>query len=235
MNTANFENIIGYENLYMINIQGEIWSCFYQKIMKQQLNEGGYYFVSLSKAGIKHKSSIHRLLGNQYIPNPENKPCIDHIDRNRTNNSLENLRWATVKENCNNTVNTIALKPVEVQVQRIEDIKQYKANWARWNSLKTGTVPLIPVPAKTRAEINEARLVINMTAEQIIKRDDSNKKYRDNANEEQRLKSLERAHQQRERAKESPELILKNREYQKIKAREYYARKKLLKTTTESI
>ena len=62
----------------------------------------GYYGLSLSENNITKRRSIHRLLALTFIPNPENKPCIDHIDRNTTNNNLFNLRWATYKENNNN-------------------------------------------------------------------------------------------------------------------------------------
>lgn len=50
---------------------------------------------------------VHRLVAETFIPNPENKPAIDHIDRNRDNNDVSNLRWVTIKENAYNQKNNI--------------------------------------------------------------------------------------------------------------------------------
>lgn len=50
---------------------------------------------------------VHRLVAETFIPNPENKPSIDHIDRNRANNDVSNLRWVTTKENAYNQKNNI--------------------------------------------------------------------------------------------------------------------------------
>lgn len=58
----------------------------------------GYLIVDLS--GIL--KSVHRLVAEAFIPNPENKPCVDHINGNRADNRVENLRWVSHKENCNN-------------------------------------------------------------------------------------------------------------------------------------
>ena len=47
---------------------------------------------------------VHRIVADTFIPNPQNKPFIDHIDTNRKNNRVENLRWCTHRENCNNSL-----------------------------------------------------------------------------------------------------------------------------------
>jgi len=97
-----FEPIKGYENYYRINRNGEIWSCHYAKIMTHITREDKYKFVSLSKDGVRSKCLIHRLLLLQYVENPENKPQVDHIDRNPANNDLSNLRWVTISEQRDN-------------------------------------------------------------------------------------------------------------------------------------
>lgn len=95
------DDVIGYEGLYKINRQGEVWSCSQRKMMIPQL-EKGYYWIKLRKDKQNYKGRIHRLLAIQYIPNPDNLTDVDHIDRNRSNNDLSNLRWTTHKENMNN-------------------------------------------------------------------------------------------------------------------------------------
>ena len=64
----------------------------------------GYLQVFLS--GSRNPQSVHRLVAKAFLPNPENKPCVDHINGNKQDNRVENLRWVTNKENTNNP-NTI--------------------------------------------------------------------------------------------------------------------------------
>ena len=91
-------NIIDYED-YLIFEDGEIFSIKRNKLLKPQFDSNGYKYYKLSKNNKPKNFTVHRLIAEYYIPNPENKPFVDHIDRNRTNNSISNLRWATISEN----------------------------------------------------------------------------------------------------------------------------------------
>lgn len=93
--------IQGYEN-YLIYPDGRVYSKKNDKFLKPG-NRHGYYHITLCKDGKPKTHFIHRLMGKHYIPNPNNKPVIDHINRIRNDNRIENLRWATVKENIDNT------------------------------------------------------------------------------------------------------------------------------------
>jgi len=68
--------------------------------LKGTITNAGYRRVCLSEK----QYYVHRILGELFIPNPENKPCIDHINRIRDDNRLENLRWATISENNYNRI-----------------------------------------------------------------------------------------------------------------------------------
>ena len=95
-----FKKIEGYDN-YSISLEGEVRNEKSGRILKPSLHKG-YYQVSLCKNGIRRQVRIHRLIADAFIPKKEGKDCVDHIDSNRSNNSLENLRWCSQKENCQN-------------------------------------------------------------------------------------------------------------------------------------
>jgi len=89
---------------YLVYEDGRVFSKKSRKMLKTCINRGGYHTVGLCKDGKDKHFKVHRLVAIAYIPNPDNKPQVDHIDRVRTNNHVSNLRWATNQENCQNTI-----------------------------------------------------------------------------------------------------------------------------------
>ena len=134
-----FEPLKGYESLYKINRLGHIYSCKQNKILKNQTNTNEYQYINLTLNGNVKKNYIHRLLGIQYIRCPschvvhdalEKRLEIDHIDRNRTNNSLANLRWVTHQENLNNKSNNIKNLSKEALRKRAFKLQVAKKRYA---------------------------------------------------------------------------------------------------------
>ena len=96
-----WRDVVGYENYEISNV-GRIRNKKTKKFLKPCKNNIGYLNVGLCKNGTQKTFRIHRLVGEAFIPNPENKPQIDHIDTNKTNNYYKNLRWVTPLENSQN-------------------------------------------------------------------------------------------------------------------------------------
>ena len=100
-----FKDIEGYEGLYQISNLGRVKSFprngTYKKmrVLKQSKNTQGYWFVNLSKNNKQKGKVIHRLIAIHFIPNPTNKPYINHKDSDRGNYAISNLEWVTGSEN----------------------------------------------------------------------------------------------------------------------------------------
>ena len=86
---------------YIVYDDGRVWSKWKKEFLKPILKDTGYYEVQLWKKCKRTHKPIHKLVAEAFIPNPENKPCIDHKNGDRTDNRVENLRWCTQPENNN--------------------------------------------------------------------------------------------------------------------------------------
>jgi hypothetical protein len=145
----DFEFIKGYENLYKINRNGDVYSCWYKKIIKSQETEDGYLFVKLSNENGCKKKRIHRLLGLQYLENPDNLPEIDHIDRDKKNNSINNLRWVSRVDNRNNRDDIIENLSEDKKKEREDKIRERAKLWAEKNRREKG--------CKIKAEMSKSK------------------------------------------------------------------------------
>lgn len=84
---------------YEVSDKGEIRNVNTGRILKLKPNERGYYYTNLSNESKYKTFRIHRLVAELFIPNPENKPEVNHKDGDKSNNSVDNLEWVTRREN----------------------------------------------------------------------------------------------------------------------------------------
>ncbi len=99
-----WKTIEGYPT-YEVSNQGRVKNATTNYLLRASLNSGGYEKVNLNKnIGAQFENHIvHILVAKAFIPNPNERPEVDHIDRNKTNNTVKNLRWLTIQQNGFNT------------------------------------------------------------------------------------------------------------------------------------
>lgn len=112
-------DILGYENIYKISNLGRVKSLSRklntfrgyritnERIMKPRKDKEGYLLVNLRLENVMTTFKIHRLVAIAFIPNPNNKPEVNHNDGDKTNNEYTNLIWSTSKENCHHKLQHI--------------------------------------------------------------------------------------------------------------------------------
>ena len=151
-----WRDVVGYEGLYMISSYGRCVSLKRYITTKEGIKKiteptlraynmvsGNYLVYNLWKENECRHISIHRLVATAFLPNPNNYPEVDHIDTNRTNNVVSNLRWCTTSINRLNPItrkknsaskkgqydlNPMAKKPVvRINPHDISDVKFYKS------------------------------------------------------------------------------------------------------------
>lgn len=136
--------IRGYEGLYEINIRGEVKSIprkvfhlnnvitIKEKILKQRIDRGGYFTVVLNKGGKSSTKYVHRLLLVAFLPNPQNKPFVNHINGNKLDNTFKNLEWVTHSENMKHALKMGLCKVPDVTKRKLYD----KCNSRTFDSIK---------------------------------------------------------------------------------------------------
>ena len=101
-----WKSIKDYEDIYQVSNFGRIKNIKTGKILKTVLGDR-YYTIFLTKNGKSKIYKVHRLVAESFVPNPEHKPIVNHIDNNHLNNNANNLEWCTQKENVNHTKHLI--------------------------------------------------------------------------------------------------------------------------------
>ena len=143
MNSLEYKYIKGYNNKYYITKDGKVYISNYRntgidKEMKPRII-AGYYALGLEdpkstpENRIQKIHKIHRLLAEYFIPNPDNKPCVNHKDGNKLNNNLNNLEWVTISENTKHAYANKLEKnwwTKELGIICINLIENYKYNFA---------------------------------------------------------------------------------------------------------
>ena len=101
LNSEEWRDVRGYEGLYQVSNFGRVKSFYHNtpKIIYQSLHSMGYWRVCLVKNGKRKDVSVHRLVAQAFLPNPDNKPQVDHLNGDKRDNRVENLEWVTRKEN----------------------------------------------------------------------------------------------------------------------------------------
>ena len=98
-----WRDIEGYEGLYQVSNKGRVKSlkCGKERILRPGIDGYGYCFIILYNDSVRKTFKLHRLVAQAFIPNLYNKPQVNHLDENKKNNCVDNLEWATAKENIN--------------------------------------------------------------------------------------------------------------------------------------
>lgn len=112
MENEIWKDIPGYSGLYQVSNAGRIRAyskmrgavMLHPRMLKPRVNCHGYLQITLVNENGRKTWDMHRLIALTFIQNPENKPCIDHINTIKTDNRVENLHWVTYSENALNPI-----------------------------------------------------------------------------------------------------------------------------------
>ena len=110
-----WKEIPGYEGLYEVSNMGNVRNVRRNKLLRLSKTNNRYIRVSLCKNGIKTGLTVHRLVTEAFLPNPDNLPEVNHKDEDKTNNRVENLEWCDHKYNMNYGTRNIRAKETAIK------------------------------------------------------------------------------------------------------------------------
>lgn len=139
-----WRDITGYEGLYQVSNLGRVrsldrkvrtyqgWRTVKGRVLKTPINSRGYPKVHLRNEPVGSQVFVvHQLVAKAFIPNPDGKPFIDHIDGNKANNAVGNLRWVTPKENSRNPITYEKVRKVGERAKVCSHTPQAEAKRSR--------------------------------------------------------------------------------------------------------
>ncbi len=150
-----FKKIKNFNN-YWIDFSGNIYSESSNKILKPRSNGNGYFSFQLFKDGTLYTKLLHRLIAETFIPNLKNHPMVDHIDQNKLNNSINNLRWVTNQLNQHNT------KRNNIDLNIYKNSLNNKENYRVLFNFKK-----FKIKGRTFKNLNDAKLFRDLIQKQI--------------------------------------------------------------------
>lgn len=129
------KEIKGHNSAYLVGSNGAVLNIVTGKYLKPVKGTNGYYHVTLCY-GKKEDRSVHRLVAEAFVPNPNNLPCVNHKDENKLNNNADNLEWCDAKYNVNYGIGALARNSPVVQKDIDGNIIKF------WGSMKEASEAL---------------------------------------------------------------------------------------------
>jgi hypothetical protein len=143
-----WKDIKGYEGLYQVSNYGRIKSLSRliknsnnritkEKIRKQVYDKDNYLTISLSKNGKISTFKVHRLVAQAFIPNTKNKPTVNHKNGIKNDNKVENLEWATDKEQMEHCIKILGYDP---HIKKTYPKKVKRSDGKIYDSIKEASI-----------------------------------------------------------------------------------------------
>lgn len=134
--TEEWRDVVGYEEYFSVSSEGKVYSKRTNKILKLTLSKSGYNCFATRLEGRDGKCIFlraHRLVAEAFIPNPENKPFVNHKNANKTDNRVENLEWVTAQENSIHARDMGLLSPLRGESSPTSKLKEADVLYIREN------------------------------------------------------------------------------------------------------